>query len=65
MSNQTYVRIAESIDRGFQTAPKEGEALSRAFIAYLELVYTPEEWDQNRNMPFFKAIRQAGSGRAA
>ena len=42
MSNQTYVRIAESIDRGFQTAPKEGEELSRAFIAYLELVYTPE-----------------------
>jgi Pyruvate/2-oxoacid:ferredoxin oxidoreductase delta subunit len=53
VSNQTYVRIAESIDRGFQTAPKEGEGLSRAFIAYLELVYTPEEAELVQHLEMF------------
>jgi ferredoxin len=43
MSDQAYVRIAENVDRGFQTAPKVEGELSKAFIAYLKLVYTPEE----------------------
>jgi hypothetical protein len=44
MSDQVYVQIAENVDKGFQTAPKTdvGE-LSQAFIAYLKLLYTPEE----------------------
>ena len=43
MSEQAYVQIAENVDKGFQTAPKAGGELSRAFIAYLKLIYTPEQ----------------------
>lgn len=43
MSDQTYIRIAENIDKGMQTAPKADDELSVAFIAYLKIVYTPEE----------------------
>lgn len=42
-NEQTYIRIAENVDKGYQTAPKAGEELSQAFIAYLKIVYTPEE----------------------
>ncbi|MCJ7832816.1 MAG: hypothetical protein MUQ20_00330, partial [Deltaproteobacteria bacterium] len=41
--NQVYVRIAENVDKGYQTAPKADQELSKAFIAYLKIVYTPEE----------------------
>jgi hypothetical protein len=53
MSDQAYVRIAENVDRGFQTAPKADGELSKAFIAYLKLVYTPEEAEvvQHLEMP--------------
>ena len=43
MSNQVYVQIAENIDKGIQTAPKSDGELSKAFIAFLKIVYTPEE----------------------
>ena len=53
MGEQAYVRIAESVDRGFQTAPKADGKLSEAFIAYLRHVYTPEEAElvQHLEMP--------------
>jgi ferredoxin len=53
MSEQAYVRIAESVDRGFQTAPKAGGKLSEAFVAYLKTIYTPEEAElaQHLEMP--------------
>lgn len=41
--NQVYVRIAENVDKGYQTAPKADQELSKAFIAYLKIVYKPEE----------------------
>jgi Pyruvate/2-oxoacid:ferredoxin oxidoreductase delta subunit len=43
MSDRAYLRIAENVDKGFQTAPKADGELSEAFIAYLRLVYAPEE----------------------
>jgi len=43
MSDQYYVQIAENIDKGFMTAPKSDGELSRAFLAYLKIVYKPEE----------------------
>ena len=53
MSDRYYVQIAENIDKGFQTAPKADGELSRAFIAYLKIVYKPEEAEvvQHLNMP--------------
>jgi hypothetical protein len=53
MSDQVYLRIAESVDRGFQTAPKSNGELSKAFIAYLKLIYTPEQAElvQHLEMP--------------
>ena len=52
MSNQVYAQIAENIDKGIQTAPKVDGEVSRAFIAYLKIVYTPEEAElvQHLNM---------------
>ena len=41
MRDQVYLRIAENVDRGIQTAPKADGKLSQAFIAYLKLLYTP------------------------
>lgn len=42
--DQVYVRIAENVDKGVQTAPKEVTGgLSRAFIEYLKIVYNQEE----------------------
>jgi len=43
MKDQVYVRIAENVDKGILTAPKSDGEPSKAFIAYLKLVYTPEE----------------------
>ena len=53
MSDQYYIQIAENIDKGFQTAPKADGELSRAFIAYLKIVYKPEEAEvvQHLEMP--------------
>jgi ferredoxin len=42
-TDQIYVQIAENVDKGYQTAPKAGQGLSQAFIAYLKIVYSPEE----------------------
>ncbi|MBI4832486.1 MAG: 4Fe-4S binding protein [Candidatus Lindowbacteria bacterium] len=41
--SQAYVRIAENVDRGIVGAPRVGENLSDAFIAYLGTIYTSEE----------------------
>jgi ferredoxin len=43
MSDQAYLRIAENVDKGYQTAPKANGEISKAFVAYLKLVYTPEQ----------------------
>ena len=43
MSDQYYIQIAENVDKGVQTAPKADGELSKAFIAYLKIVYKPEE----------------------
>ncbi len=43
MSDQFYIQLAENIDKGFMTAPKTDGELSKAFIAYLKIVYKPEE----------------------
>lgn len=43
MNDQVYVRIAENIDKGIQTAPKADGALSKTFVEFLKIVYTPEE----------------------
>ena len=44
MKDQMYIRIAENVDKGYQTAPKEADGnLSAAFIAYLKIIYAPEE----------------------
>jgi Pyruvate/2-oxoacid:ferredoxin oxidoreductase delta subunit len=53
MSSQAHVRIAENVDKGFQTAPKADGKLSEAFIAYLRLVYKSEEAElvQHLEMP--------------
>jgi Pyruvate/2-oxoacid:ferredoxin oxidoreductase delta subunit len=59
VSNQAYVRIAESVDRGVQTAPKEGEELSPAFIAYLGLVYKPEEAELVQHLEMMGSPRTA------
>jgi len=42
-SDQAYMRIAENIDKGFQTAPKVDGDISKAFLAFLKIVYSPQE----------------------
>ena len=59
MSEQAYVRIAESVDRGFQTAPKAGGELSKAFIAYLKLLYKPEEAALIQHLEMLPNMRSA------
>ncbi|MBW2091504.1 MAG: 4Fe-4S binding protein [Deltaproteobacteria bacterium] len=56
VNDQVYVRIAENVDKGFQTAPKAGGELSQAFIAYLKIVYTPEEAELVQHLNMFKSI---------
>ncbi|MHC4932532.1 MAG: 4Fe-4S dicluster domain-containing protein [Planctomycetota bacterium] len=51
MSDQAYRRIAENVDRGFQTAPKTNGELSTAFVAYLKLLYTPEQAELVQHLP--------------
>lgn len=56
ISDQAYVRIAENIDKGMLTAPKAEGDLSKAFIAYLEIVYTPEEAELVQHLSMSKFI---------
>ena len=53
MRDQVHVRIAENVDNGFQTAPRADGEISKAFIAYLKLVYTDAEAElvQHLEMP--------------
>ena len=60
-NDQYYVQIAENIDKGFQTAPKEDGELSKAFIAYLKIVYAPEEAEVIQHLqmpPVFKTAEE-------
>jgi len=43
MEDTIYLRIAENIDRNPLGAPKSGGAFSKAFLAYLKLLYRPQE----------------------
>jgi ferredoxin len=58
-----YLRIAETIDRNPLGAPKSGGAFSPAFLAYLQLLYSPAEARvvQHLQMPseFMSAARAA------
>lgn len=57
MSDQFYVRIAENVDKGVQTAPKTTEGdLSKAFIAYLKLIYSPEEAELMQHLKMDKTM---------
>jgi ferredoxin len=61
VADRVYLRMAENVDRGFQTAPKADGELSKAFIAYLKLVYTPEQAElvQHLQMPIdFRTAEQ-------
>lgn len=70
MNEQVYIQIAENVDKNFQTAPKAGDELSKAFIAYLKIVYTPEEAEVVQYLfmfPEFKTIEELAdaSGKSA
>ncbi len=43
MQDAIYLKVAEQVDEGFQGAPKSEGEISKAFLAYLKLIYTPEE----------------------
>ena len=43
MEDQVFVKLAQAIDRGPTGAPKADWDFSRAFLAYLQLLYTAEE----------------------
>jgi len=61
MEIDTYNRIADKIDSGPLRAPKAGSSYSEAFIAYLRLIYTPEEAElvQHLEMPMkFKSAAE-------
>ncbi len=42
-NDQVYMLIAENFDKGFQTAPKANGDISKAFLAFLKIVYSPKE----------------------
>lgn len=56
MSDQVYVRIAENVDKGVQTAPKTDGELSKAFIEFLKIVYTPEEAELVQHLSMRKSM---------
>jgi hypothetical protein len=61
MHEQAYVQIAEKVDKNYQTAPKPGDDLSQAFIAYLKIVYALEEADLVQHLfmpPVFKTLEE-------
>jgi len=49
-----YLGIAQKIDRGPLGAPKSGNEISKAFLAFLKLVYSPEQAEviSHLNMPY-------------
>ena len=51
-NDQVYLRIAENIDKAFQTAPKVDGKISKAFLTFLKIVYSPQEAElvQHLNM---------------
>jgi ferredoxin len=67
VTDRTHVRIAENIDKGMQTAPKANGELSKAFVAYLQIVYTREEAElvQHLSMSKFMTAEEvaAAAGR--
>jgi electron transport complex protein RnfB len=61
MKTDTYYRIADKIDSGPLRAPRAGSSYSEAFIAFLRLIYDPEEAElvQYLEMPMkFKSARE-------
>jgi len=70
MSEATYIQIAENVDKNFQTAPKADSELSKAFIDYLKIVYTPGEAEVVQYLfmfPELKTIKELAdaSGKSA
>lgn len=65
MNERNYVQIAENVDKGFQTAPKADGELSKAFIAYLKLVYSPEEAGLVQHIPMMPQSKTAEEVAAA
>jgi len=68
MEDSPYLRIVETIDQSPLRAPKAGGSFSKAFIAYLKLIYSPEEANlvQHLRMPAkFTTVEQvaAASGK--
>ncbi|MBT6615461.1 MAG: hypothetical protein HOB38_25430, partial [Deltaproteobacteria bacterium] len=59
MSDQSYIQIAENVDKGIQTAPKSDGELSKAFIAYLKIVYNPEEAEVVQHLPMLPLTKTA------
>ncbi len=59
MSDQPYIQIAENIDKGIQTAPKSDGELSKAFIAYLKILYKPEEAKVVQHLEMFPYLKTA------
>lgn len=41
--DMAFIKIAKNIDKGIQTVQKADGELSKAFIEFLKIVYTPEE----------------------
>jgi hypothetical protein len=61
MHEHAYRQIADNVDKNFLTAPKAGDDLSQAFIAYLKTVYTPEEAELVQHLfmlPVFKTLEE-------
>jgi ferredoxin len=65
MTERHYAKIAENIDKGFQTAPKVDGELSKAFISYLQLVYSPEEAELVQHIPMMPQSKTAEEVAAA
>ena len=63
MDDALYLRIAENIDQNPLGAPKSAGGFSQAFLAYLKLLYSPEEAQvvQHLKMPsdFMKSAQVA------
>jgi len=58
-NHPVYVRIAENVDKGHQTAPKADQELSQAFISYLKIVYTPKEAELVQYLPMAPLMKTA------
>ena len=60
MSNSIYKKIAKKIDEGPRTAPKANGNLSKSFINYLKLLYTPEEAELVQHLKMGMEFKTAG-----